>query len=90
MVSSNISNPAFGADSSDTVGFIALTPEMNKTLRYPTESVSEDNQTPLVGLEIFHQLHCLNSIRKVVYGSDQFFNPYDRQDQIHLGSCTRE
>lgn len=78
---------AFVTDSHRKVGFIVLTPEMNETLRYPTESVSKDNQTPLVGLEVFHQLHCLNSIRKVVYGTDQYFNPFDRQDQIHLGSC---
>jgi hypothetical protein len=64
---------------------ISLSPEMNKTLKHPTEPASDEDNTPLVELDVFHQLHCLNSIRKIVYGTDQWFNPNDRQDQIHVG-----
>jgi hypothetical protein len=68
---------------------IALTPEMNATLRYPTQPVSADDDTPLVQLDVFHQLHCLNAVRNIVYGTNKFYNPNDRQDQIHIGKgCT--
>jgi hypothetical protein len=72
------------------VGFIALTPEMNKTLKYPTQPASETDDTPLVGLEVFHQLHCLNAIRKIVYGADPYFDPNNRQNQIHIGELPHE
>jgi Mycotoxin biosynthesis protein UstYa len=68
-----------------TVGMISLTPEMNKTLKHPTQPASKEDNTPLVQLDVFHQLHCLNSIRNIVYGTNPWYNPDDRQDQIHIG-----
>jgi len=67
------------------VGMISLTPEMNKTLKHPTQPASKEDNTPLVQLDVFHQLHCLNSIRNIVYGTNVWYNPNDRQDQIHIG-----
>ncbi|KAI9764309.1 MAG: hypothetical protein M1840_008527 [Geoglossum simile] len=67
------------------VGMISLTPEMNKTLKHPTQPASKEDNTPLVQLDVFHQLHCLNSIRNIVYGTNPWYNPNDRQDQIHIG-----
>jgi hypothetical protein len=64
---------------------ISLTPEMNKTLKHPTQPASKEDDTPLVQLDVFHQLHCLNAIRNIVYGTNAWYNPNDRQDQIHVG-----
>lgn len=69
------------------VGIISLTPEMNKTLKYPTQPTSKTDSTPLVQLDVFHQLHCLNAIRQVLYGTNVWYNPDDRQDQIHIDHC---
>lgn len=33
------------------------------------------------------KLHCLNSIRQIVYGTNKWYNPEDRQDQIHIDHC---
>jgi hypothetical protein len=66
---------------------ISLTPEMNKTLKHPTRPIGNGDDTPLVQLDVFHQLHCLNAIRNIVYGTNQWYNPNDRQDQIHVGRC---
>ncbi|KAH0559382.1 hypothetical protein GP486_004106 [Trichoglossum hirsutum] len=43
---------------------------MNKTLEHHTQPASEEDDTPLVELDVFHQLHCLNSIRNIVYGTN--------------------
>jgi hypothetical protein len=67
---------------------ISLTPEMNKTLKHPTRPAGNGDDTPLVQLDVFHQLHCLNAIRNIVYGTNQWYNPNDRQDQIHVGRCS--
>ena len=64
---------------------LALTPEMNATLKHHTQPTSHEDETPLVELEVFHQLHCLNSIRKIVYGTNEWYDPDARQDQIHIG-----
>jgi hypothetical protein len=66
---------------------IALTPEMNATLEHPTQPVSEEDNTPLIQLDVFHQLHCLNAVRNIVYGTNKWYNPDDRQDQIHIDHC---
>lgn len=60
---------------------------MNKTLKYPTQPTSKTDSTPLVQLDVFHQLHCLNAIRQVLYGTNVWYNPDDRQDQIHIDHC---
>lgn len=67
------------------VGMISLTPEMNQTLRHPTRPMGDGDETPLIQLDVFHQLHCLNAIRNIVYGTNQWYDPNDRQDQIHIG-----
>jgi hypothetical protein len=61
------------------VGLIGLTPEMNKTLRHLTQPVSDIDDTPLIGIDVFYQLHCLNAIRKIVYGTDLLYNPNNRE-----------
>lgn len=58
---------------------------MNQTLKHPTLPKSHDDDTPLVSLDVFHQLHCLNAIRRIVYRADPYFDPDNVQDQIHLG-----
>jgi hypothetical protein len=52
------------------VGMITLNPEMNKALKHPTQPVSDEDDTPLVQLDVFHQLHCLNAIWNVIYGTN--------------------
>ncbi|KAH8591205.1 hypothetical protein B0O99DRAFT_675382 [Bisporella sp. PMI_857] len=69
------------------VGMIALTPEMNKTLKFPTQPKSKIDSTPIIQLDVFHQLHCLNAIRNIVYGTNIWYNSDDRQDQIHIDHC---
>lgn len=66
---------------------ISLTKEMNASLHRPTQPATEEDDTPLVQLDVFHQLHCLNAIRNVLYGTNPFYDPNDRQDQIHVGKC---
>lgn len=38
------------------VGMISPTPEMNKTLPFPTQPISATDDTPLVQLDVFHQV----------------------------------
>lgn len=42
--------------TNDAVGMLALTPEMNATLRTPTQPASADDDTPLIQLDVFHQV----------------------------------
>ena len=35
---------------------LALTPEMNATLRTPTQPASKEDDTPLIQLDVFHQV----------------------------------
>ncbi|KAL8868902.1 MAG: hypothetical protein Q9215_008119 [Flavoplaca cf. flavocitrina] len=58
---------------------------VNKTVPIP-----DDPGYYAVGLEVFHQLHCLNMIRKRIYSKEKF----DREDELmgmdHVEHCIDE
>ena len=58
---------AFGDCSILPVGFVVLTSDQNEELEYPTMNISTRDQRPLIQLDVFHQIHCLDSLRKAVY-----------------------
>ncbi|CAG7953747.1 unnamed protein product [Penicillium salamii] len=45
---------------------------MLRALRQQTAPSSDEDSTPLIHLEVFHQLHCLNSLRRLVYNTSTF------------------
>ncbi|KAG6856702.1 hypothetical protein H0H87_001491, partial [Tephrocybe sp. NHM501043] len=61
---------------------------VNSTLPAPL-----DNSNYLVGIDVFHHLHCLNMIRKALHPvwSPDYYPPDPREDeeehQGHLGHC---
>lgn len=63
---------------------------MNATMKHATQAASKEDPRPLIQLDVFHQLHCLNAIRQILYGTNVWYNPDDRQDQIHVGKFPRE
>jgi hypothetical protein len=53
-------------------------------LELPTENISPKDPRPMIQLDVFHQLHCLDNIRKVAYGH-YAWNIDDPAEQAHLG-----
>ncbi|KAL0768502.1 hypothetical protein CaCOL14_009477 [Colletotrichum acutatum] len=48
-------------------GLTGLTPEEASQLPEPTAHLPHDNNTYVVSLSVFHQLHCVNHLRKALY-----------------------
>ena len=66
------------------VGFITLTPEQNEQLEMPTQNVSRSDHRPMIQLDVFHQLHCLDTLRKVAFGTYIWHDKV--ADLAHLGN----
>ena len=64
---------------------MVLTPEQLDELEVSTENVSSKDPRPMIQLDVFHQLHCLDSIRKVAYGH-YAWSLDDPAEQAHLGT----
>lgn len=50
-----------------TVGISTITPEETKYLRTPTLHIPGQDDKYLIELDVFHSLHCLNDLRKLLY-----------------------
>ncbi|KAA8642822.1 uncharacterized protein ATNIH1004_009575 [Aspergillus tanneri] len=50
-----------------SVGIYEITPEENARLTWPTEETPGKVGEHYIQIEVFHQLHCLNFLRKQVY-----------------------
>ena len=71
----------------EPVGFLALPDEQTTALLFPSEPVSDEPNAPiLIQLEVFHQLHCLNAIRKLAYGITDLIP--GQQAEVHVGEDT--
>ncbi|RAK74446.1 oxidase ustYa family protein [Aspergillus fijiensis CBS 313.89] len=74
------------------VGILALNPEQEASLLEPTMPATVNDSTALIQLDVFHQLHCLNSIRKYVYQPVDWRND-NTTDQaavkyiVHINHC---
>ncbi|OJJ47404.1 hypothetical protein ASPZODRAFT_16085 [Penicilliopsis zonata CBS 506.65] len=66
-------------------GIIALDDEMYKILGQTTEPSSATDDTPLIHLEVFHQLHCLNSLRRLIYNTSTFVTGVGAE--MHVDHC---
>jgi hypothetical protein len=49
------------------VGLSGITPEEASKLYEPTAHLPHDNNTYVVTLGVFHQLHCVNHLRRALY-----------------------
>ncbi|KAF4157218.1 hypothetical protein CNMCM6936_002633 [Aspergillus lentulus] len=58
---------------------------VNKTVPIPDGSGYSSGYY-LIGLDVFHQLHCLDMLRKVLWGVDMH-NPNDEEAMHHLDHC---
>jgi len=52
---------------SHLVGISGISPEEAEHLYEPTTHLPHDNRTYVVSLGVFHQLHCVNHLRKALY-----------------------
>ncbi|OJJ43567.1 hypothetical protein ASPZODRAFT_136025, partial [Penicilliopsis zonata CBS 506.65] len=66
-------------------GIIALDESMFKALDQETEPSSPTDNTPLIHLEVFHQLHCLNSLRRLIYNTSTFTTGINAE--MHMDHC---
>jgi hypothetical protein len=48
-------------------GISGIKPEEAAKLHEPTAHLPWDNETYVISLAVFHQLHCVNHLRKVLY-----------------------
>ena len=67
----------------DPVGFYSLTPEENEQLPFPTAPPISNDTAPIVQIEVFHQLHCLDSLRKLIYGIHELGD--GKAARVHTG-----
>ncbi|GFF57926.1 hypothetical protein IFM61392_05424 [Aspergillus lentulus] len=58
---------------------------VNKTVPIP-DDLGYSSGYYLIGLDVFHQLHCLDMLRKVLWGVDMH-NPNDEEAMHHLDHC---
>ncbi|CZR55584.1 uncharacterized protein PAC_05472 [Phialocephala subalpina] len=68
-----------------SVGMYSLTPSEYKELDLDTAQVIKHPGQYLVTIEVFHQLHCLNYLRKAVYGTSSH-KESDHSKSMHLGN----
>ncbi|KAI9702299.1 MAG: hypothetical protein M1820_006231 [Bogoriella megaspora] len=70
------------------IGVISLSEEENQALAVPSVKAGRTDQ-PLVYIEVFHQLHCLNYLRKLVYhGPDSSVVGEKKSEQgLHRDHC---
>ncbi|CRL21313.1 DNA-directed DNA polymerase, family B, conserved site [Penicillium camemberti] len=62
------------------------TPENNvKWFELLDEPASDTDSTPLIQLEVFHQLHCLNSLRRLIYNTSTFTKGVNAE--MHMDHC---
>ncbi|KAJ5700684.1 hypothetical protein N7536_003697 [Penicillium majusculum] len=66
-------------------GIIALDDTMYQALGQKTEPASDTDSTPLIQLEVFHQLHCLNSLRRLIYNTSTFTKGVNAE--MHMDHC---
>ncbi|KAJ5569720.1 uncharacterized protein N7459_009150 [Penicillium hispanicum] len=66
-------------------GIIALDENMFEALGQETEPSSATDSTPLIHLEVFHQLHCLNSLRRLIYNTSTFTTGVNAE--MHMDHC---
>ncbi|KAH8594158.1 hypothetical protein B0O99DRAFT_626048 [Bisporella sp. PMI_857] len=74
-------------------GLVRITKDQASKLPSQTSQIPGDTDHYIVGLEVFHQLHCLNAIRKAL--DPEYYNitldsmaPDDRSEQrAHLDHC---
>lgn len=57
---------------------------MYQALGQKTEPASDTDSTPLIQLEVFHQLHCLNSLRRLIYNTSTFTKGVNAE--MHMGT----
>ena len=67
------------------MGVAALEPQQAKFLQVQTEKVSKSDPRPVIQLDVFHQLHCLDSVRKHAYGTNRWDVDKDPTEGRHLG-----
>ena len=82
-----------------TIGDQMITPEELKLVDKPESSIkTKDPKTGRegyrIGIEVFHQLHCLNLIRKSTFrekydGKGDFEGDDKKKIRMHLGECPR-
>ncbi|KAI1194125.1 hypothetical protein F5X97DRAFT_327876 [Nemania serpens] len=65
-------------------GLVRLTSEQAGKLSAPTAKSRQDPTSYVGILEVFHQLHCLNILRRRLYSSESGFKP---GDAFHTGHC---
>ena len=75
-----------------SVGTYALTAEQNNSLGFSgLLPVSEADNRPFVEISMFHQLHCLNFIRHLVYQPRKWAVYYTVdekiQKEVHVDHC---
>lgn len=68
-----------------SVGFVVLTPDQSEELEIPTMNISRKDPRPLIQLDVFHELHCLDSLRKSTYGTSPW-SLDGSQERAHLGT----
>ncbi|KAJ5971858.1 uncharacterized protein N7479_001776 [Penicillium vulpinum] len=68
-----------------SAGIIALDDTMYQALGQETEPASDTDSTPLIQLEVFHQLHCLNSLRRLICNNSTFTTGVNAE--MHMDHC---
>ncbi|KAL3420100.1 hypothetical protein PVAG01_08599 [Phlyctema vagabunda] len=69
------------------VGIMSLSEERARSLQIPTAKASDSDQTPLVQLDVFHQLHCLNALRKFVFAKPTREESDWSKELVHINHC---
>ena len=60
-----------------------LTDEEAAQLKHPTSRIYGDSGGYMIQIEVFHQLHCLNALRKLAYGIHELGTGHTAQ--VHAG-----
>lgn len=66
---------------------VQITGEEAKGISRPTSKISKDPDYYITGLDVYHQLHCLNNIRKMVAAYNTTDGPLDKLQTMHKFHC---
>ncbi|KAM3067064.1 hypothetical protein ACMFMG_011737 [Clarireedia jacksonii] len=69
------------------VGIVALTLEQAHSLQMQTARASNTDKRPLIQLDVFHQLHCLDALRKFIFARDSQDHSGYTKGLVHINHC---